>query len=185
MPSFHSSIGAPQHDETAIAVPFVGTPSLADPISLGALALGGRRLGYGADRTVHPAIEEAALSTRLPDISEVEPIGPSDRECLEELYAVLRKHGAVDRFGINLLHDHFAVEEGEMLVETCDPAARTLTIRPASADAIPESQRLVETNWAFEEGNSSPGARLVCKVGCFMDLKDNHKRTHDKVTEPG
>jgi hypothetical protein len=120
------------------------------------------------------------VSSRLPDLTEIEPLGAADDVCLEEVRAVLKRHGALDRFGITLLHDHFDVAEEELLVETCDPASRTLTIAPMTIAATDEGDRLIETNWRFSDGDSARAA-LVCKVGCFVDLRDNHKRTHQRV----
>lgn len=121
------------------------------------------------------------MSQLLPDITDVEPVGEADRDCLEEeLRAVLTRHGRLDRFGLTLLHDHFPVASNEMLVETCDPESRTLTIIPEVIDPNDAEYRLVGTNWRFsDDGDVIAG--LVCKTGCFVDLKDRHKRTHQKV----
>lgn len=64
------------------------------------------------------------MPTRLPDIDQVVPLGPDDPQLIHELRDVLDRHGALERFGITLLHQHFDVAEGEVLVETVDPAAR-------------------------------------------------------------
>lgn len=116
-----------------------------------------------------------------PDLSDIDPIGEADRACLEEVRDALARHGRLDRFGLTLLHDHFQLEDDELLVETCDPETRTLTIAPEviTEPSGPEF-RLVETNWRFSpEGDVVAG--LVCKNGCFVDLKDKHKRTHQRV----
>ena len=63
----------------------------------------------------------ASSAKRLPDLHEVKPMGPDDANCLEQLREVLIRNGAVDRFGITLLHDHFEVQPDELLVETCEP----------------------------------------------------------------
>ena len=116
----------------------------------------------------------------LPDITEVRPVDESDLGCLLEIRDVLLRHGAVERFGVNLLHDHFPVSEGEVLLEVCDPESRTLTIRPAAAET--DQDRFVATNFQFHSGGTdSPAAVLVCKLGCFVDLRDRHRRTHDRV----
>jgi hypothetical protein len=133
--------------------------------------------------------------TTLLDITEVRPLDESDLPVLDELREVLERHGALDRFGLNLLHDHFPVADDEVLVEVCDTEQRTLTIRPLRggvADGIPG--RFVETNFQFvprsdadadadpdASGTSPVAYTLVCKVGCFVDLKDRHSKTHDKV----
>lgn len=123
---------------------------------------------------------EFRTMARFPDLVDLEPLGEVDRACLEDLRAVLARHGSLERFGITLLHDHFPLAESERLMETCDPATRTLTIRPEPIDEPPSSFRLVETQWEFGGGEDILAA-LVCRVGCFVDLKDNHKRTHQRV----
>ncbi len=115
-----------------------------------------------------------------PDLTDIEPVGDRDRACLEEVRAVLARHGYLDRFGLTLLHDHFALDDSELLVETCDHDLRTLTIAPEVVDGADSEFRLIATNWRFSpEGDVIAG--LVCKVGCFVDLKNNHKRTHQRV----
>lgn len=124
------------------------------------------------------------MPTTVPDITEVRPVDDADRDCLLELRAVLERHHALDRFGVNLLHDHFDVAEDEVLLEVCDVEQHTLTIRPGPAAADVDG-RFVATNFQFTADLAPDGspvaANLVCKVGCFVDLKDKHKRTHDKV----
>jgi hypothetical protein len=116
--------------------------------------------------------------SRSPDLNEVEPLGAADAPLLEELRAVLGRHDALERFGITLLHDHFDLDDGEQLLETCNPETRTLTIAPERIGS--DASRIVETSWQFSrEGEARAG--LVCKVGCFVDLQDRHKRTHNRV----
>ena len=120
----------------------------------------------------------------LPDIDEIEPLGPSDEACLQELRNVLDRHGALERFGITLLHDHFSLSEDEMLIEECDEQTRTLTIQPVSTSEDAEDGEVIQTNWRFPlEPTTDLHNTMVCKVGCFSDLKDNHRRTHDRVKE--
>jgi hypothetical protein len=125
--------------------------------------------------------ESARADGRLPELEDIEPLGASDSACLEEIRDVLVRHGAIERFGITLLHDHFDVAFDEMLLETCDPGYRVLTMTPASVSAITDEGRLVETNWRFSR-NGGVLASLVCRVGCFVDLKDKHHRTHQRVS---
>lgn len=124
-------------------------------------------------------------TTTLPDITEVRPVDASDLPCLEELREVLERHGALERFGLNLLHDHFELDDDELLVEVSDPDTRTLTIRPVREDAeLGGGGRFIETNFQFVHASSQEGPvayKLVCKVGCFVDLKDKHSKTHDAV----
>jgi len=117
---------------------------------------------------------------RAPDLDQVKPLSSADSTCLKEVAEVLERHAAIDRFGITLLHDHFDLRPGEVLVETCDPEQRVLTTAPTTIPAEDDNWRLVETSWRFEP-DASPTPTLVCRVGCFVDLQDRHKRTHDRV----
>jgi hypothetical protein len=120
------------------------------------------------------------VSQALPDVDDVEPLGLPDEACIDELRAVLARHGALNRFGITLLHDHFDLEPDEVLVETCDKQGRVLTMRPVKASALSVGT-LVETQWQLTPEGAAQ--RQVCKVGCFSDLKGKHNHVHDRVWE--
>jgi hypothetical protein len=69
--------------------------------------------------------EEMAMAKRantqrqaLPWFEGAEGLGPQDAKFVQDLVAVLEKHGNLDRFGLCLLHDHFSLGDGEVLVET-------------------------------------------------------------------
>ncbi|WP_009965197.1 hypothetical protein [Verrucomicrobium spinosum] len=79
-----------------------------------------------------PAHHRQSLAD-LPDIDEVPEFSDADRDCLDAVRAVLRKHGKLSTFGLTLLHQHFDLQEDEVLLETADPATRTITIRPVFA----------------------------------------------------
>lgn len=92
-----------------------------------------------------------ASSTQFADVSDFEDVAPrnaDDQACLDEIRAVLEKHGRLDRFGVCLLHKHFDLKEGEILKETCDPVARTLTIRPVDKKSV-DRDRVIPTAWAL------------------------------------
>lgn len=101
--------------------------------------------------------------SNLIDIEEVEPLSERDRDILSDVRAVLERHDAVHRFGVTLLHKHFAVADDEILVETVDKGARTLTARPVS---VAEATRLgtpIETSWRLD----SADGQLACLAYCF------------------
>jgi hypothetical protein len=103
-----------------------------------------------------------ALAYRgLKDIEEVEPLCEGDRACMEELRAVLQKHGRLDRFGVTLLHAHFPVGEDEVLVETCDSEARELHLRVLPSDEVKHG-RIMETAWRLTDGASVTGCYTAC-----------------------
>lgn len=66
----------------------------------------------------------------LPDIDVVAPIDDVDLAVLDEIREVLQRRGAINRFGIAVLHSHFDVDPDEVLVETVDRSTRTLTTQP-------------------------------------------------------
>ena len=68
----------------------------------------------------------------LADVDSVRQISDDDAACLREIRDVLARHGALDRFGVSLLHSHFGMAPDEMLMETTDESARVQTIRPIS-----------------------------------------------------
>jgi hypothetical protein len=101
----------------------------------------------------------SALS-QLRDIDEVEPLGPQDRACVDEIRAILAKHDALQRFGLTLLHDHFPVADDEVLVEEIDVVTRTLTSRPEKIDP---DERVIETSWRLDDMTGMARCRTVCK----------------------
>lgn len=108
----------------------------------------------------------------LPDISSVPRLGPEDRAILSELRDVLQRHNAVDRFGINLLHRHFDMNEDEILVEYTDEEARTQKIQVEKLSSVHNYEDLIETNWTFDRD----AAALVCRGVCVYDR--GHRRQH-------
>lgn len=66
----------------------------------------------------------------LKHIADVRPIDDSDAPCLNEIRAVLEKHGCLDRFGVALLHNHFDLADDEIMMETTDVDRREHWVRP-------------------------------------------------------
>ena len=112
----------------------------------------------------------------LIDIDDVAPFIPErDQPLFDEIKTVLAKHDALSRFGVCLLHRHFDVNKGEMLVETCDEQNRLLTIRPMDDARLP-SDTYIETNWRFDTKTSHQACLLKC-----LSNQGSHKRTvHSK-----
>jgi len=107
--------------------------------------------------------EMSVQFARLPDISEVGPLTAEDMDCMQEIADVLRRRDRLSRFGVTLLHKHFPVMDDEMLVESCDAKARTLTIRPVKKDEISELE-YTATSWDLATGEAS--VACVCiKMG--------------------
>ena len=98
----------------------------------------------------------------LPDIDDVAPISKADQECLAALRSVLAEHGALQRFGVTLLHDHFPVSDDEIMMETVDKATRTLTTRPVKAADHP-IENSVETSWRLDSLTGLARCERVCQ----------------------
>jgi hypothetical protein len=115
----------------------------------------------------------------LPNIDDVAPMNEGDSECLIEIREVLKRHHMIDRFGVALLHSHFAMSDDEVMVEETDVASRTLTLKPMK-EAEARSGN-VATIWKLLEGNFETMAH--CKVYCQRGggLFWGHSREHARV----
>jgi len=79
-------------------------------------------------------------------ISNVKPRSSDDQQCIDEIREVLKKHNRLDRFGICLLHEHFSLEDDEILKESCDQENRILTLNPVKK-AMLNNLETIETSW--------------------------------------
>jgi hypothetical protein len=100
-------------------------------------------------------------SLPLPHVNDVVPLGPGDASCLDELRAVLAKYGALNRFGLVLLHEHFVIEADEVLVEECDESKRTFVISPQKRKSI--ASGALETSWRLDTMEAAHHCRLICE----------------------
>lgn len=110
-------------------------------------------------RTTVELLHERKKMKTLPDITEAKPLGSADKPLVDELVALLKKHNALDRFGITLLHQHFPISEDEVLVENVDTGARTQLIRPMKKNEL-GSLNYTETSWRLDSGE--PMMACVC-----------------------
>ena len=81
------------------------------------------------------------------DISAVDPLLPADLACFRELRDVLQRYGALDRFGISLIHRHFDIADDEELMEYTDVEERTLTVKPVKKSDIDWQHAFSAPNW--------------------------------------
>ncbi|WP_347900965.1 hypothetical protein [Pseudomonas purpurea] len=95
-----------------------------------------------------------------PSFDEAMPLGASDAQFINDLHELLERYGNQDRFGLCLLHDHFAVAEDEILLECNDHNARTLHLDVVKRGALPESKF---TSWRIG------GPRAEALTACAMD----------------
>ncbi|GAA0401917.1 hypothetical protein [Streptomyces luteireticuli] len=90
----------------------------------------------------------------LPRFDEAQGLGPQDDAFVRDLVAVLDKHGNLDRFGLCLLHDHFPLAPGEVLVETHDIDARTLHVKVEKAATTTHTR---PSQWRFAKASRKAG----------------------------
>jgi len=81
---------------------------------------------------------------------ETLPIDDSDLRCFSDLRDVLARHGKLERFGVSLLYSYFPMAADETLLETHDPATRSITVTVASEKDL--NSRDIETCWRFTSG---------------------------------
>jgi hypothetical protein len=117
-------------------------------------------------------VNERAVLPELPDIDDVRPVDETDQVVFDEIREVLNRHGALQRFGLTLLHQHFGMAEDETLLERIDRDNRTLTLRPAT---INESSNGVETSWRLDD----PTGQQRCETVCHR-IPDKYGGGHDR-----
>jgi len=105
-------------------------------------------------------LESMQWST-LKHFADVEPIGDDDAACLEEIRLVLEKHNRLGRFGLTLLHNHFDLQDGEMMLETTDLEKREHLVRPVTQSYLDENGITAQTTVVGFDEN---GFNTVC--GC-------------------
>ena len=108
--------------------------------------------------------QNSLLFAELPDISEVEPRSAKDDFLFQEVKDVLKKHNALSRFGLNLLHDHFPISDNEVLVESCDHNQRILTMKVVNKSEI-LGLNVIETNWRLDNDKVIAGCTGCCVCG--------------------
>lgn len=108
-------------------------------------------------------------------IDDVEQLNTSDEAVFEAIRAVLNEHGASERFGVTLLHKHFDVQDDEVLVETCDEKARTLSIQPVRRSELSDAETM-QTVWSFTADGVRASA--ACKQMCYIDEDRIHEDRH-------
>lgn len=115
----------------------------------------------------------------LPNIDDVKPMNNGDMQCLIEIREVLKRHKMIDRFGVALLHNHFALGDDEVMVEETNVDSRTLLLKPMKESEARVGN--VGTIWKLLEGNFETMAH--CKVYCQRGggLFFGHSRDHARV----
>ena len=94
---------------------------------------------------MNQVVVESMQWSALSHIADVNPIDDDDAACLSEIRDVLAKHGRLERFGVSLLHSHFAVADDEMLLETTDAERREHWVRPVRKSFLEENGIVAQT----------------------------------------
>jgi hypothetical protein len=110
----------------------------------------------------------------LPELHDVTPLDADDLACMAELRAVLATHGRLGRFALHLVHRHFELADGEVLVEYSDAEAREQVMRVERRDA-PALRHAIPTTWLL--GEPAPLAACVCAVRVAHGHLGRHQPT--------
>ncbi|MFF5701235.1 hypothetical protein ACFY7H_01785 [Streptomyces sp. NPDC012794] len=113
--------------------------------------------------------KETATRKPLPRFEEAEGLGPSDAAFVRDLVEVFEKHGNLDRFGLCLLHDHFPLGPDEVMVETNDPATRTLHAHVEKKD---RTRHVKPSQWRFAPHGAEPDGGGPYQVVMLCDPLD-------------
>ena len=113
-------------------------------------------------------LREPIQYRELNDIDHIQGFDADDTACLDEIAAVLQKHGKSNRFGIALLHKHFELAEDEILLERCDKTTRTLTLRPEKISSQ-DARHAIETIWTCGDAHAQ-----ACKRQCVVGKDGTH-----------
>jgi len=107
-------------------------------------------------------VVESMQWNTLQNITDVEPVGEADAECLEEVRRALEKHNCLERFGLTLLHSHFDLADDELMLETTDLDKREHWVRPVSRSFLEENGFTAQTTVV---GFDEEGFKQQC--GCL------------------
>lgn len=114
---------------------------------------------------------QTTMWSKTPKGSKMLKISDSDAECFAELRQVLKKHNAIERYGIGLLHRHFDINEGEVLYESTDIVKRSQIIRPMKFENIPDDS-IITTCWKLVDDDIV--ATLICVCGGYQGHNGQH-----------
>ena len=117
----------------------------------------------------------------LPDLHDTAPLDDTDRACMDEMRAVLARHGKLGRFALHLAHRHFDLAPGEVLIERSDPSGRSHHVTVGRLDHVGEA---VPTTWLLDDAPDMLAAAIYCV--CVSDaVKTSACSRHGKSGSPG
>lgn len=100
----------------------------------------------------------------------------ADDELFQDLAEVLKRHSALDRFGITLLHKHFEIAADEALLETTDIESRKQFLTTVKRGEL-VTLNAIETSWRL-----GPDGKALWGCVCVQDPKTGQCRGH-RVTQ--
>jgi hypothetical protein len=137
--------------------------------------------GIRFDADVDSDVSVIALEFAEPaDFGPTLPFSADDETVLAGIAQRLRAHDKIDRFGVKLIRNPLALSEGELLLETCDSAIRTLYCDVSSRDAIPADLDIIETTWRWNvvAGDGRPVVMHTCAAACVPAVAEGHDLKH-------
>ena len=117
-------------------------------------------------------MEAQVLSRKLPNIKEVTPLNERDMPVMKEIHDVLKKHNALQRFGVTLLHEHFDMSEDEVMMEVTNIATREQKLYVAKR-TDPDVMNSIEASWRLDTG--------LPVSACRCDPRGNSSHDHYEV----
>jgi hypothetical protein len=118
----------------------------------------------------------------LSSFGDVAPLSAEDEAVLVGIARRLRSYGKIDRFGVKLIRNPLGLSEGQLLLETCDPATRTQYCEIGAHEALPSDRSIIETTWRWRltHGTSHPVVMQECTAGCIPAAVEGHVLAHDQ-----
>ena len=113
----------------------------------------------------------------VPSSGGAEALRDADRVVLEDIRAVLEKHDALGRFGVNLIHRDLELREGEVALELTDLDLRRQVVEPRPESEVVGAGNVIATQWVFGD----KGEGVTCKQYCnYQDYA--HTKGHATIT---
>jgi hypothetical protein len=123
------------------------TPMQRSAFAFDSLSASAIRFGDDIDTDLYlVGLEFSELSS----FGDVAPLSADDNAVLVGIAQRLRSHGKIDRFGVKLIRNPLGLSEGQLLLETCDPATRTQYCEIGSHEALPNDRSIIETTWRWQ-----------------------------------
>ncbi len=94
-----------------------------------------------------------------------------DQACFDEIQQILKKHQALNRFGVTLLDDE-VLPQDSIRLETNSTIERTLITRIVDNNQL--KNKSIETNWTL----SNSKVIAACLQSCEVSRRGKHGKDH-------